>query len=146
MSGDKAGDVSAAWPCLIVDEVEQELRFLESAFKAAAFENRKGQKGELAHAKARIGNNVIVLEERLDAGSQAGCELWVWTDDLEATYRAALEAGATGLKSPSNREDGTRGAAVRARAGITWQLMCEVRKPSTKDVERRLHRQRKARL
>jgi PhnB protein len=137
---------SAVSPYLLVENVRQELEFLRDVFDAEVLEEQRGEQGEVRHGAARIGDTVIMLLEArkgLDAGLGAN---YVWRENVDTTYRRALEAGAAGISEPADQEYGTREATVQDPQGSTWRLGQELRKMSTKDVERRLMEQRKSRL
>ena len=48
--------------------------------------------------------------------------LYVYVDDVDATYRSALRAGAHPLEEPFDTPYGDRRCMVRDRWGNTWQI------------------------
>jgi uncharacterized glyoxalase superfamily protein PhnB len=48
--------------------------------------------------------------------------LYVYVPDVEATFRAAIDAGATSIEAPLDTPYGDRRATVRDPFGNTWQI------------------------
>ncbi len=146
MSEDQAGGVSATSARLFVTDIQQALSFLEAAFGASAIERQQDPAGDLVHAKALLGTSVLVLDKARGGRAELGCELYVWTDNVESTLRKAVQAGASVIEGVTAHPDGAREAAVRDSSGVTWRLNQPAAKPSNREIERRLKQQRKARL
>lgn len=146
MTVDRSEGVSEISVCLFVEKVQPELDFLVSAFEATILEQRQTDTGELTHATTRLGKSLVVVEKAKGTSPGPSCEFYAWTENIDVTLRKAIEAGATSLAPITTSKDGIREATVRDRSGVTWRLNQETRKPSTREVERRLQQQRKARL
>lgn len=54
-----------------------------------------------------------------------GMALWLYVDDLDAAYRAALDAGATSIAEPAEMPWGERVAQVRDPGGFVVHLGVE---------------------
>jgi uncharacterized glyoxalase superfamily protein PhnB len=69
------------------------VRFLKDAFGAS------GEYRTDAPSQMRIGDSIVMVS---DVGPRAATAsfLYVYVDDADATYRRALEAGATSLEEP----------------------------------------------
>ena len=91
--------------------------FLKKAFDAeelAFFE----QGGRVAHAQARIGDSVVEMGE----GPPRPASLYIYVEDPDAVYRAALAAGATSVHEPKDQAYGERNATVLDPYGNHWLL------------------------
>jgi uncharacterized glyoxalase superfamily protein PhnB len=78
--------------------------------------------GWLMHGSLRIGDSVIMLADATK--DFPGFPIWlhVYVPDVDATYRRALEHGATSVQEPSEKGDGDRRAGVKDPAGNTWWI------------------------
>lgn len=105
----------AVTPRLVVTDVEGQVVFLRAVFDA---------EGELVPgrpAELRIGDSLVMV-------SQAGerdvfpAFLYVYVDDADLRYRAAVAAGATTLEEPLDTPYGDRRAMVRDPFGNVFQI------------------------
>jgi|SRR5215469_11963890 len=111
---------------LIVDGAAAFWEFLEKAFCAEEKYMMRDDAGRVRHAAARCGESII---EFADAGPQwkampAGLHYYV--QNCQEVYRRALEAGATSLYEPANRDYGDLEAGVRDPAGNFWFIATHV--------------------
>ena len=146
MTGSAPRGYSSVSPYLMVQDVKQELDFLRTVFDADILGEQPSEQAEIQHGAARIGDTVIMLVKAPPEPGTGQGRIYVWRDSVDATYRRALEAGATGVDDPEKRDHGTVEATIRDPQGNTWLLGQAPGKMPAKEVERRLMKQRKARL
>ena len=92
--------------------------FLQTVFGAAeTFASTGTAQGR--HREVRIGDSMLMIGETPGAGHMPA-EFHVYVDDVDATFRAALAAGATSLGEPADRPYGERSGFVRDRDGNHW--------------------------
>jgi PhnB protein len=75
------------------------------------------------HVQARIGDSVLVVsaaDPPYAAATRAS--LYVYVDDVDATYQRALAAGARGLSTPTDKPFRERTAGVQDAFGNVWYL------------------------
>jgi len=76
--------------------------------------------GMIGHAEVKIGDSIMMLGE---AGSECppmpGTS-YLYVNDADATYKRALQAGATSLMEPTDMFWGDRHACVKDRCGNHW--------------------------
>ena len=137
---------SSVSPYLIVENVEQELEFLRRVFEAEIIEAEPSESGEILHGEARIGDTVVMLAKSPKARASGRGAMYVWREDVDATYRRALESGGESVSEPAIQEHGTSEATFRDHQGNAWWLGQELRKMPTKEIERRLMEQRRSRM
>ncbi len=109
-------------PYLVVPHADAELRFLREAFGGADVECQRNEDGTIMHAEIRIGDSLVMLGE---AGGQWGprpAALYLWIEDVDATYAKALAAGATSESAPEDKPYGHRTAGVIDANGVTWWI------------------------
>jgi uncharacterized glyoxalase superfamily protein PhnB len=83
---------------------------------AATGEYRQARPSEL-----RIGDSMIMISE---AGIRPAMTafLYVYVEDVDATYRRALAAGARSVEEPWDTPYGDRRGMVEDKWGNTWQI------------------------
>jgi len=99
----------------VAHDAKQLVEFLKQVFGAA------GEYQQDRPAEVRIGDSVIMIS---DAGirSPMTAFLYVYVADADATYRRALDAGASALEEPSDMPYGDRRCMVEDKWGNTWQI------------------------
>jgi uncharacterized glyoxalase superfamily protein PhnB len=50
----------------------------------------------------------------------------VYVEDVDATFRLALEAGATAVQEPTKKDDPDRRGGVKDAGGTTWWIATKV--------------------
>ncbi len=109
-------------PYLMVDDVERLIDFLKEAFDAVETERIPGPEGLAMHAEVRIGDAPIMMGRARQESGAMSSMLYVYTEDCDASYRRALEAGAESVMEPADQFYGDRNAGVRGPQGNLWWL------------------------
>lgn len=116
----KARYVPDGWttvvPRIVVDEPEALVDFVKQVFGATGH-YRPDRPAEL-----RIGDSVLMISGGGDVRDAMPAFLYVYVEDTDATYRRALEAGATSVEDPREMSYGDRRAMVRDAWGNAWQI------------------------
>jgi PhnB protein len=109
-------------PYLIAQDLDQFLAFVQQVFGATETLRMQGEAGG-THVEVRIGDSMLMIGS---GGSWSGhampAALYLYIDDVDATYRRALDAGATTLMEPADAEDGDRRGGVQDPFGNMWFL------------------------
>ncbi len=137
---------STVSPFLVVEDVEKEVAFVKTVFQAEIGEQHRNPEGQVWHAEARIGNSVVMIDRTSKHYQAYGGMLYVWVQDVDAAYKAALAQDAESVSEPKNHFWGTREAGVKDTQGNTWWIARQAEKLSNQEVERRLAEQRRKRL
>jgi uncharacterized glyoxalase superfamily protein PhnB len=72
-------------------------------------------------AEMRVGDSLIMISPSTERDPFPGF-LYVYVDDADRAYRAALDAGATSVEAPLETPYGDRRAMVRDRFGNVFQI------------------------
>jgi PhnB protein len=123
-------DLHTVRPYLIVDDANAAIDFYADAFDGVELERHATPAGGVGHAKIRIGDTILEVGEHPSARGRValpvpGIGLRLYVPDVDATYRRALAAGATGTE-PTERPPGTRSATVYDPFGLTWWLAARI--------------------
>lgn len=102
-------------PRLVARDPMKLVQFLKDAFEAT------GDYETNAPSTLRIGDSNVMVS---GAGPREPTSsfLYVYVQDADATYRRALEAGATKLEEPIDTPYGDRRAMVSDPCGNDWQI------------------------
>jgi uncharacterized glyoxalase superfamily protein PhnB len=114
-------------PYLVVPDADAELTFLKAAFDAAEVTCQRNADNTVMHAEITIGDSLIMLGQAGDQWNALTAALYLWVDNVDATYAKALRAGATSQSAPEDKPYGHRNAGVVDRNGITWWIGSPVR-------------------
>ena len=122
-------------PYLKVKGVAGLIDFLKQAFDAVETERLLGPDGKVGHAEVRIGDSVVMMGEA--PGDPMPAMLYVYVDDADASYKRALEAGATSLAEPEDQFYGDRTAGVKDPFGNCWYVAERQEDVSPEELRRR---------
>jgi len=102
-------------PRIVAEHAEQLVEFLGQVFGATG-DYRQDRPSEV-----RIGDSTVMVT---DAGLRDPMPafLYVYVADTDATFRRAIQAGATSLEEPSDLPYGDRRGMVKDQWGNTWQI------------------------
>ncbi len=96
--------------------------FLQNAFGAEVVERHQSNEGFVYHAKVRLGDSIVEMGEAHDQWQQMPSAIYMYVEDVDATYKQALTAGATSALEPTNQPYGDRTAWVNDEFGNIWYL------------------------
>jgi PhnB protein len=102
-------------PRITVDGAADLVKFLKHTFGATG-DFRRDRPAEM-----RIGDSLIMVTN-VGLRESMPAFLYVYVDDVDATYRRALEAGASALEEPQDMPYGDRRGMVKDRWGNVWQI------------------------
>ncbi len=102
-------------PRIVVGDPQGLVRFVQEVFAA------KGGFNADRPSELWIGGSVIMISSPL-AREVMTAFLYVYVEDVDATYRKAIAAGATSLEEPTDMPYGDRRAMLRDPWDNTWQI------------------------
>lgn len=95
--------------------------FLKNAFGAEENFRAPRPDGTIMHAQLRIGDSIVELGEvPLDTPSPKATALGIYVENVDETYRRALDAGAQSLYEPEDKPYSNREAGIKDPAGNYW--------------------------
>ncbi len=114
-------------PYLLVPDANAELEFLKAAFDAVEASCQRNPDHSVMHAEVMIGDSLVMLGQAGGQWKPRPCALYLWVDDVDATYARALASGATSESEPEDKPYGHRNAGVIDRNDVTWWIGAPVR-------------------
>ncbi len=124
-------------PYLIVNDANHFIEFVKQAFGAEELGRFLTPDGKIMHAEVKVGDSIIMLGEASKQFSAQPAGLCLYVPDTDATYRRAVDAGATSLREPEDQFYGDRSAGVADPTGNTWWINTHVEDVSAEEMERR---------
>lgn len=133
-------------PELTVDDGAKAIEFYEKAFGAVDHGRIAGPHGRgIMHAELSIGGFKFFLNDELPGmghsprtlGGSAG-SIYLYVDDVDETFRRAIDAGASEAMAPEDMFWGDRMASVVDPAGHQWGLATHKEDVSEEELQKRL--------
>jgi PhnB protein len=108
-------------PYLLARSATRLLDFLKEGLGAQ--ERFRVPAGErIMHAEVQIGDSIVELSDGSEEFPPRSTMQIVFVDDVDASYRRALDAGATSIYEPVEQVWGDRDAGVQDPSGNNWYL------------------------
>ena len=132
-------------PYLVVDDAEGAIDFYTRAFGAKEkFRMPMGER--IGHAELMIGDSHIMLADEFPDMGHLGpknrggttVSLMVYVDDVDATFKQALDAGATQKRAVEDQFWGDRMGTLEDPFGHQWSLATHVEEVSPEEMEKRM--------
>jgi uncharacterized glyoxalase superfamily protein PhnB len=117
---------STVSPYLIVDGASRTIEFLVRVFDAVELRRFPDPTGKLMHAEVRIDDTVVMLADGGEGWPPLPTSVHIYVADVDATYRRALEAGATSVQEPVKKDDEDKRGGVKDAGGTTWWIATRV--------------------
>ena len=95
MESHKPDGYTTVSPYLIVDGASRTIEFLRHVFGADELRRFSDPAGKVMHAEVRIDDTVVMLGDGADGWPPVPSHVHVYVPDVDATYKRALDAGAT---------------------------------------------------
>jgi uncharacterized glyoxalase superfamily protein PhnB len=119
--------VQSIFPVLKYDDARAVIEFLERAFGFERHAVHEGEKGGIAHAELRLGDEFVMLgstgegDDRFNQGA-GRYSLYVAVEDPDAHHARASDAGAAIERELSDTDYGSREYTVRDPEGNLWSF------------------------
>ncbi len=126
MGSHKPDGYTSVSPYLIVDGASATIEFLRNVFGAVELQRFPAPNGKVMHAEVRIDDTVVMIADGADGWPPVPSSVHIYVADVDATYRRALEAGATSVQAPVKKEDADKRGGVKDAGGTTWWIATKV--------------------
>jgi len=124
-------------PYLIIQGVGELIDFMKQAFEAKEIERVAQPDGTIMHAEVKIGDSIIMMGEVRSPWEPKPGSLYLYVKDTDATYKRALEAGATSVTEPADQFYGDRNAGVKDPVGNFWWIATHIEDVAPEELKRR---------
>jgi PhnB protein len=124
-------------PYLVSSDAEKLLAFVKAAFGAKEQHVMRAPDGTIWHGEVLIGDSHVMLAQASPQHPSMQAAIYLYVPDTDATYRAALAAGATSTMEPADQFYGDRNAGVKDTLGNMWWIGTHVEDVAPEELERR---------
>ena len=130
-------------PFIVVEGAAGLIDFLKQAFGAQELHRMAGPDGKVMHAEVKIGDSIVMLGEPHGKSELKSANVYMYVNDTDATYKCAMEAGATSVMEPVDQFYGDRSAGVKDSYGNTWWIATHQEDVSPEEIQKRAQAQMK---
>lgn len=109
-------------PWIITRDSRQAMAFAARAFDAEEIAVVAMPDGSVWHAEMRIGDSVVMFFDSRPGWQDTPCFLRLYVEDGDATFKQALEAGATAVTEMTELFFGDKVGRVRSPFGNVWWI------------------------
>lgn len=135
-----------ATPYLVVHDAAKAIDYYKRAFDAREIMRMEGPPGKIGHAELRIGDSVIMLADEMPqmetkspktlGGTSGGIFLYV--QDVDATFRKAVSAGAKSTTEPADMFWGDRYGQLTDPFGHLWSVATHKEDVAPEEMQKRM--------
>ena len=125
-------------PFLIVEGAPKLIQFLKQTFDAKVEESVNGPDGRIAHAELTVGDSIIMMSDATPKYGATASHLYVYPENVDLTFKRALEAGASSVQEPADQFYGDRTAGVKDPTGNYWWIAQHMEDVSQEELGRRI--------
>ena len=126
MNNFKPAGYNTVSPYLIVSDAASTIRFLERVLGGMLLRSFPDAAGRLMHAEVRVDDTVIMLADSAPEWPPTPAYAHVYVEDVDFTYRLALQEGATSVQEPVKKDDEDKRGGVKDSGGTTWWISTRV--------------------
>lgn len=129
-------------PYLAVHQVAKTIDFLKQAFDAKEIDRHTMPDGRVMNATVRIGDSMIMMGERPPDAASSPAMLYMYTEDTDALYQRAIDAGGKSIMEVTDQFYGDRSGAVEDPSGNQWWIATHVEDMSDEELIERATKER----
>jgi uncharacterized glyoxalase superfamily protein PhnB len=124
-------------PYLRVQRASEFIEFLKAAFDAKEMHRSLAPDGAIMHADVLIGDSHVMLTDGNENFASLPGSNFLYVPEVDATYRSAIDAGATSMMEPADQFYGDRTAGVRDPFGNEWWIGTHIEDLSAEEMHKR---------
>src|SRR5687767_4415770 len=109
----------AVMPYLMMDDAPAFIDFIKKVFDAE-MTHESIRNGIVGHCEAQIGGSTIMFSNSRDEWKATTSNMFVYVPDADATYKDALDAGATSLMEMADQDYGRSGGFTDPHGNVWW--------------------------
>ncbi|HYG40838.1 MAG TPA: VOC family protein [Cytophagales bacterium] len=108
-------------PYIIVKEAGKFMDFLKNVFGAEETAKYMRNESEIMHAEVNINGSTVMFAGSTGQWQAQNAGMFIYVEDVDKTYKKALEQGATSLMEIEDKEYG-RSGGIRDPFGNVWWI------------------------
>lgn len=138
-------DLHTLTPRIVYKNAEKAIEFYEKAFGAKRRMVSKSPQGNIMHAEIQVGNSVLFMVDEVphmgcmshESIGQAGFSLYLAVEDVDSSFKKAVDAGCTVKMPVADMFWGDRYGVVVDPFGNSWELATHKEDLSQSEIEER---------
>jgi PhnB protein len=124
-------------PYLTVQGAAKLIDFLKKAFGGEQVELFKRPDGSVMYASVKIGDSRIMLSDANEQMPANQTSIYLYVNDVDATYKRAIAAGGTSTMEVKDQFYGDRAGSLRDPFGNRWSIATHKEDVPTAEIEKR---------
>lgn len=112
------------------------IEFLKNSFDATVL-GMLVKDGFVRHAQVKVGTSVIMISDVMPGFDTTPAMLYVYVNDVDATFKKAVAAGGKSEFEPANQFYGDRSGCVSDGFGNKWCIASRIEDLSYEEIEQR---------
>jgi len=108
-------------PYLIIKDAPSFIQFMKTVFNAEIINKHMRDENTIMHAELKIGNSMVMLADSTLQYPPANANLFIYVEDADATYKKAVDNGASTVTELANQSYG-RSGGIKDSFGNTWWI------------------------
>ena len=124
-------------PFLVVDGGNDFIRFIEQSFDGKTTSIMKTKEGKVMHASLQIGDSQVMISDATEQYPAGSSRLYLYVDDVDATYNKAIGAKGVSLREPTDEFYGDRSSGVKDAWGNEWWIATHIEDVDDEEMEER---------
>jgi PhnB protein len=133
-------------PYLVVQDANRAIDFYKKAFGAREIVKMTAPGGKIGHAELRIGDSIMMLSDEVPGGGGRSPQslggscvsMFLYVDDVDATFDQAVNAGAKADATPSDMFWGDRFGRLTDPFGHLWGIATHIEDVAPQELEKRM--------
>jgi PhnB protein len=134
-------------PYLVCKGASKAIEFYTRAFGAKETVRMPGPEGRVMHAEVKIGNSILMLaDENPERGAVApqtgtlarSASIMFYTEDVDATFKRALDLGASSIQTPTDMFWGDRMGNLMDPFGHQWAIATHKEDVTPDEMQKRM--------
>jgi PhnB protein len=132
-------------PYLVCKDAAKAIEFYSRVFGAEETVRMPGPNGRIMHAEVKIGDSMLMLsDENPDRGAVApsgkgrSASLMLYTNDVDAVFKRAVDAGASSIEAPTDMFWGDRMGNLMDPFGHQWAIATHKEDVAPDEMEKRM--------
>jgi PhnB protein len=135
-------------PYIVLNDAKKGIEFYQKAFGAEEKSRMPSPDGRIMHADIQIGDSRLMLSSEFpEMGGTCVSpktlrgvtgSILIYTEDVDALFKRAIEAGAEVISPPADMFWGDRFGKVRDPFGHEWQLATHIEDVTPEETLRRM--------
>lgn len=124
-------------PYFVIENPETLVEFALKVFDAEMTESIEDENGRISHAEIKIGDSIIMMGRRTESNTPYTGMMYVYVENVDETYKKALDAGAQSVMEPVDMYYGDRNGGVIDTTGITWWIATRFEEVTPEELQKR---------